>query len=260
MKKRMKVWLEQRMAEGRRELEQRLDSGGASSERKEEEEEETAAESLLLSAATWCSLFGVWVLPEEYSVWFLADDFKLASPSSVFSWFGSGYSTCVSPRCFWFLFHIFVCEGGPWLLRSVLAATCPCGCLQAQMPCILVGMDQKDIYAAPQRPRSSSIPAVACSILLFLRLALCSLLSSPGPDALHHGRYAPGGQLVFEIVVDIPFRAAEADPHGPDYSAVPCDSTVAVRFLVIDVPVVRVVQILRCCRGKDVRAPTVAAR
>ena len=34
VKKRMKVWLEQRTAEGRRELEQRLDSGGASSKRK----------------------------------------------------------------------------------------------------------------------------------------------------------------------------------------------------------------------------------
>ena len=55
------------------------------------------------------------------------------------------------------------------------------------------------------RPRSSSIPAVACSLLLFVRLALCSLLSSPGPDALHHGWYAPGRQLCCEIVVDIPF-------------------------------------------------------
>ena len=50
----------------------------------EEEEEEKAAESLLLPAATWCLLFGVWVLLEEYSVWFLGDDFWLVSQNSTF--------------------------------------------------------------------------------------------------------------------------------------------------------------------------------
>ena len=45
-------------------------------------------------------------------------------------------------------------EGGPWLLRSILAASCPHGCLQAKMPGILVDMDQNDIYAATQRPLS----------------------------------------------------------------------------------------------------------
>ena len=53
-------------------------------EEEEEAEEEKAAESLLLSAATWCLLFGVWVLPEEYSVWFLGDDFWLVSKNSTF--------------------------------------------------------------------------------------------------------------------------------------------------------------------------------
>ena len=56
------------------------------------------------------------------------------------------------------------------------------------------------------------------------------------------------------------FRAAEADPDGPDYSADHTDSAVAVLFLLVGVPVVRVVQILRCRRGEDIRAPTVAAR
>ena len=32
-----------------------------------------------------------------------------------------------------------------------------------------------------------------------------SFLSSPGPDALQHGRYAPEGQLCCEMVIDIPF-------------------------------------------------------
>ena len=42
-----------------------------------------------------------------------------------------------------------------------------------------------------------------------------------------------------------PFRAAEAVHHGPDYSADHRDSAVAVRFSVVDVPAVLVVQILR---------------
>ena len=64
-------------------------------------------------------------------------------------------------------------------------------------------------------------------------------------------------QLQFIACRRLPFRVAEADPHGPDYSADRRDSPVAVRFLV---PVVRVVQILRCRRGEDIRAPTVAAQ
>ena len=53
MKKRLKVWLEQRTAEGRRDLEQRLDSGSAS-----------------FSSSSCLSLsLGVWVVPEEYMVW-----------------------------------------------------------------------------------------------------------------------------------------------------------------------------------------------
>ena len=45
---------------------------------------------------------------------------------------------------------LFLREGGPWLLRSILAASCPHGSLQAKMPDILVGMDQKDTCAAAQ--------------------------------------------------------------------------------------------------------------
>ena len=46
-------------------------------------------------------------------------------------------------------------------------------------------------------------------------------------------------------------RSAEAEPHGPDYSADHRDSAVAARFSVVAVPAVLVVQILRCCRGED---------
>ena len=147
------------------------------------------------------------------------------------------------------------------------------------MPCILVGMDQKDIYAAPQRPRSSSTAAVACSCLVLLVGCICAVLPSfvlevatlivdSRSGMFNIAVFTP--RAVFPSVVAKPrcsaswpvwvmlrdsrrhsFRAAEADPHGPDYSAVPCDSTVAVRFFVVDVPVVRVVQILRCRRGED---------
>ena len=75
---------------------------------------------------------------------------------------------------------------------------------------------------------------VHCLVLLFLRLALFSLLSSPGPEGLHYGRYAPEGQLCCEMVIDIPF---------------------AVRFFVVDIPVVRVVQILPR-RAAPLYAPT----
>ena len=48
--------------------------------------------------------------------------------------------------------------------------------------------------------------------------------------------------------------------HGPDDSTDHRDSPVAVRFQVVDSPVVRVVQFLLCCRGDVLGAPTVAAR
>ena len=117
-------------------------------------------------------LFGVMVLPEEYFG---------AFPYSAIPWFYYGYSTCVSRWCFWLLFHIFLCEGGPRLQRSFLAATCPDGLvgmtrrtvtwrefgsvmckacfagfytsrcilpvvLKPMMPCIMAGMDQRDSY------------------------------------------------------------------------------------------------------------------
>ena len=42
-------------------------------------------------------------------------------------------------------------------------------------------------------------------------------------------------------VVDIPYRSAEADPHGPGCSADHRDSSDAVRSQVVDAPVVQVV-------------------
>ena len=66
-------------------------------------------------------------------------------------------------------------------------------------------------------------------------------------------------QLQFIVVRRHPFRAADADSHGPDYSADHRVSTVAVlswwsTFLFA------VVHILRCCLCEDSRDPKVAAR
>ena len=49
------------------------------------------------------------------------------------------------------------------------------------------------------------------------------------------------GCAVFAACRRHPFRGTEADPHGPDYSADHRDSPVAVRFQVVNVPVVQVV-------------------
>ena len=61
------------------------------------------------------------------------------------------------------------------------------------------------------------------------------------------------------LAVNIPFRAANADPHGPVCSADNGDSTVAAYFGG-RCSCCRVVQILGCCRGEAIGAPTVAAR
>ena len=53
-------------------------------------------------------------------------------------------------------------------------------------------------------------------------------------------------QLQFIVGRRHSFRSAEAVLHGPVYSADHRDSPVAVRFQVVNVPVMRVVQFLRC--------------
>ena len=66
-------------------------------------------------------------------------------------------------------------------------------------------------------------------------------------------------QLQFIAGRQHPLRAANADPHGPVCSADHGDSTVAAYFGG-RCSCCRVVQILRCCRGEALGAPTVAAR
>ena len=61
-----------------------------------------------------------------------------------------------------------------------------------------------------------------------------------------HDILAGMDQKSFFMFVDTPFRAANADPHGPDYSPDHRDSSVAVRSHVFDAPVVLVVCWLRC--------------
>ena len=55
---------------------------------------------------------------------------------------------------------------------------------------------------------------------------------------------------ISSTIVGFPFRSAEADPHGPDFPADHRDSPIAVRFPVVDAPIVRVVQFLLCCRWR----------
>ena len=66
-------------------------------------------------------------------------------------------------------------------------------------------------------------------------------------------------QLLFFVGRQHSFRAADADPHGPVCSADHGDSAVAAYFGG-RCSCCRVVQILRCCRGEALGAPTVAAR
>ena len=91
------------------------------------------------------------------------------------------------------------------------------------------------------------------AVLLFCRQA---------QDPRHHGLVQNCRKLRIlrscssSLVIDI-FRSAEAVPHGPDFSADHRDSPVAVRW---SMSPLCGVQILRCCRGEDLVAPTVAAR
>ena len=93
------------------------------------------------------------------------------------------------------------------------------------------------------------------------------LRCSQAPDACHHGRYGPEGMLCVAVQKtadpQLLFRAgrchlfwyAEAVPHGPGYcrpQRFPSRS-----YLVVDVPVCAVVQVLGCCLFYDSRDPTV---
>ena len=220
VKKRMKVWLEQRTAEGRRELEQRLDSGGASSKRKKKKRRRKRlpkASSSRLRRGARSSVSGCCLKSSRFGSWEMTSG---SSPYSVFSWFGSGYSTCVSRRCFWLLFHIFLCEGGPRLQRSILAAACPHGCLQARDAPHLGRYDQKDILAATQRPEMLGIMAVVNQQDSYALFPGCSMYNAgfagvdapravflrcpQAPDARHHGRHGPEGQFSVRFLVAFP--------------------------------------------------------
>ena len=77
-------------------------------------------------------LFGVFVLPETYSLGCLW--FRIVR----FPWSCSGYSTCVSRRCFWLLCHPFPCEGRPRILRSIHDLTVTCSLLVSPGKCTML--------------------------------------------------------------------------------------------------------------------------
>ena len=89
----------------------------------------------------------------------------------------------------------------------------------------------------------------------FIRLTSCSLLLSSGPDARHHGRYGPEGQLrgvadhripqlfvdkVMQVVGFPGRRGAEAVSLGLGFSAETIEIHQLLFDLVADVPVVLV--------------------
>ena len=215
----------------------------------------------------------------------------------------------------------------------------------AWLPGILVGMDQKDIYAATQRPlplpalyalgnpdflRTTGIwhpvrclscqrntgnfgvfwefttrnyfygplyLAVICAVYSTTRQSLVpssplgvqeygffwktasgmlSVFSSPWFDSgymlgvslrgllFRLQKTADSWQLQFIVGRRHPLRSAEADPHGPDCSADHRDSSDAVRFQVVDAPVVQVVLAIpvvvndRCARLRLCRKPSIS--
>ena len=153
-----KQLLERLRAKGRRELVQRLDSGGASSKRKKKKRRRKRlpkASSSRLRRGACSSMSGCCLMGTRFGSWEMTSG---SSPKTVLAWFGSGYSTCVSRRCFWFLFHIFLCEGGHRFL------------------------DQMDILAVSPWPRSSPTPALTCAWLFYWfapRVAFPSVLFRP---------------------------------------------------------------------------------
>ena len=128
-------------------------------------------------------------------------------------------------------------------LLYVSSGRCPCcwSCLSCRLNGIDMYMAGFPGHAAPR------------AVLLFFRQA---------QDPRHHGLVQNCRKLRILrscsslLVIDI-FRSAEAVPHGLDFSADHRDSPVAVQW---SMSPLCGVQILRCCRGEDLVAPTVAAR
>ena len=178
---------------------------------------------------------GVWVLPEEYSVWFLGDEFWLVSKNSIFfvrQWIQYMRESPV----LLFFFRIFLCEGGPRLLRSILAATCPYGCLQAHdAPLGRYGPEGHN--AARQRPRSSTTAAVACLCLVLLVGCICAVFLSFVGMSVMPGITDFAVLEVATLVVDSSSGMYKIGIAG--FYASRLDSPVAVH-LVVDVPAVQV--------------------
>ena len=195
-----KQLLERLRAKGRRELEQRLDSGGASSKRKKKRRRKRLPKtsSSRLRRGACSSVSGCCLKSTRFGSWEMTSGL---SPKTVLSWFGSGYSSCVSRRCFWLLFYMFLCEGGHRFL------------------------DQMDILAASPWPRSSSTPGLTCARLFYWfapRVAFPSVLFRPTMLVVMAGMNQKDCYVVTPSCVDV--------------------------------------QILRCCCGENLGAPTVAAR
>ena len=119
-----KQLLERLTAAGRRGLEKRLDTRGASSKRKKKKRRRKKlpkASSSRLRRGVCSSVSECCLKSTRFGSWEMTSG---SSPNTVLYWFGSGYSTCVSCRCFWILFHTFLCEGGHWFLDQMDGHSC----------------------------------------------------------------------------------------------------------------------------------------
>ena len=86
------------------------------------------------------------------------------------AWFCSGYMFLPrSRRLFGTNSTLFLREGGPWLLRSILAATCRHGCLQAQDACHLGWVWSRRTFMPRHRDRFRCSRCSHLGNLVFLR-------------------------------------------------------------------------------------------
>ena len=122
---------------------------------------------------------------------------------------------------------LFLREGGPWLLRSILAVTCPHGFLQAQ----------NALHLGRYGPGGHLCRVSMAALVVDSGIRMCGRCARVAQRQCY-GQTVPNSVLVPQLLFvggRLPsFRSAEADLHGPDFSAAHGVSPVAVRCQVVD--------------------------
>ena len=144
------------------------------------------------------------------------------------AWFYSGYMFLPrSRRLLGSISALSLREGGPWLLRSILAVTCFDSFLQAQ-DALHLGRYGPEGHLC----RVSMAALVVDSGIRMCGRCACVAQRQCYVQTVQNSVLVP--QLLF-IGGRLPScRIAEADPHGPDFSAAYGVSPVAVRCQVVD--------------------------